>query len=240
LELIRVSRTLADRVDRLHFAAPVAFVYNPLIYARASHEAYLERWGTGRKHVLLLGMNPGPFGMAQTGVPFGEVGLVRDFLGIEARVKKPPLEHPKRPVLGFDCRRSEVSGARLWSWARDRFQKPERFFEQFFVVNYCPLAFLEESGRNRTPDKLPTRERAELFAACDQALREVVEILHPDHVIGIGGFAEERAKAALAEASVSIANVMHPSPANPQANRGWAKAIEQKLESCGVSLPRRN
>jgi single-strand selective monofunctional uracil DNA glycosylase len=238
LQLVEVSRTLADRADRLVFTPPVTHVYNPLIYARASHEAYLERWGSAPKAALLLGMNPGPFGMAQTGIPFGEVSMVRSFLGIEARVGKPPLEHPKRPVLGFDCPRSEVSGARLWGWARDRFRTPQRFFEQFFVVNYCPLAFMEESGRNRTPDKLPTREREQLFAACDRALREIVDILGPSHVIGVGGFAEERARAALAGGAVEIACILHPSPANPQANRGWAEAVEKKLEACGVRLPR--
>jgi single-strand selective monofunctional uracil DNA glycosylase len=239
LQLIEVSRTLADRTGRLVFAPPVTHVYNPLIYARASHEAYLERWGSTPKAVLLLGMNPGPFGMAQTGIPFGEVALVRDFLGIEAKVEKPSLEHPKRPVLGFDCPRSEVSGARLWGWARDRFRTPQRFFEQFFVANYCPLAFMEESGRNRTPDKLPTREREQLFAACDQALREIVEILRPTHVVGVGGFAEERARAALGETAVNITNIQHPSPANPQANRGWAETVEKKLEASGVRLPSR-
>jgi single-strand selective monofunctional uracil DNA glycosylase len=238
LQLVEVSRTLAERADRMIFTPPVTHVYNPLIYARASHEAYLERWGTAPKAALLLGMNPGPFGMAQTGIPFGEVSLVRSFLGIEAQVKKPPIEHPKRPVFGFDCRRSEVSGARLWGWARDRFRTPQRFFEQFFVVNYCPLAFMEESGRNRTPDKLPTREREQLFSACDQALREIVDILRPSHVIGVGGFAEERARAALAGTPVEITNIQHPSPANPQANRGWAEGVEKKLEASGVRLPR--
>jgi single-strand selective monofunctional uracil DNA glycosylase len=240
LQLIEISRTLAERTDRLVFTPPVTHVYNPLIYARASHEAYLERWGTAPKAALLLGMNPGPFGMAQTGIPFGEVGLVRSFLGIQAPVGKPKLEHPKRLVLGFDCPRSEVSGARLWGWARDRFQTPQRFFEQFFVVNYCPLAFMEESGRNRTPEKLPTRERDQLFAACDQALREIVEILRPSHVIGVGGFAEQRARAALSGTAVEITSIQHPSPANPQANRGWAEAVEKKLEASGIRLPRRD
>ena len=36
------------------------------------------------KRVVFLGMNPGPFGMAQVGVPFGEVAAVRDWLRIDA------------------------------------------------------------------------------------------------------------------------------------------------------------
>src|SRR5688572_32536315 len=103
-------------------------------------------------------MNPGPFGMAQTGVPFGDVAMVRDWLGIVAAVAKPRDEHPKRPVLGFECQRSEVSGARLWGWARARFGTPQRFFERFFVANYCPLAFMESSGANRTRSEEHTSE----------------------------------------------------------------------------------
>jgi single-strand selective monofunctional uracil DNA glycosylase len=233
MDLVRISRALARNVDALRFAAPVAYVYNPLDYARAPHEAYLERYGAAPKEVVLLGMNPGPFGMAQTGVPFGEIGAVRDWLGIDGRVKKPAREHPKRPVLGFACPRSEVSGARLWGWARSRFETPERFFERFFVVNYCPLAFLEASGRNLTPDKLRAAEREPLFRACDDALRQTVEALRPRIVIGVGAFAAARARDALGDGS-GVGTVLHPSPASPKANRGWAEQAERELRGLGV------
>ncbi len=238
MSLVRIARQLATQVDRLEFSAPVRHVYNPLRYARKAYEAYLERYGSGQREVVLLGMNPGPFGMAQTGVPFGDVGMVRDWLGIEAKVRKPASEHPKRPVLGFACTRAEVSGSRLWGWARARFGTPEHFFERFFVANYCPLAFLEESGRNRTPDKLPAREREPLFAACDQALRRTVAALEPRVVIGVGAFARDRAKRALADIDVQIGVVLHPSPASPRANRGWAEQAERDLRAAGIELPR--
>src|SRR3954452_15779457 len=122
MELCRISRALGRAVDELSFAAPVTHVYNPLRYAAPVHEEYLRRYGAGPKPVLLLGMNPGPFGMAQTGVPFGDVSMVRDFLGISGPVGKPKPEHPKRPILGFDCQRSEVSGTRLWGFARAHFK----------------------------------------------------------------------------------------------------------------------
>lgn len=236
--LIEISRALAKRVEPLKFAAPVACTYNPLRYAREPHERYLERYGaTAPREVLLVGMNPGPFGMVQTGVPFGDVAMVRDWLGISGRVEAPAQVHPKRPVLGFDCPRSEVSGSRVWGWARDRFGSPERFFERFFIANYCPLAFVEESGRNRPPDKLPVAERKQLFAACDEALRGIVAALEPDIVIGIGGFAEKRAIAALGDNAPRIACILHPSPANPAANRGWAEAVERQFAELGVMLP---
>jgi single-strand selective monofunctional uracil DNA glycosylase len=236
--LVDISRALSERVARLRFAVPVSCVYNPLEYARAPHELYVTRYGGGPREVLLLGMNPGPFGMVQTGVPFGDVGMVRDWLGIDAPVAKPAREHPKRPVLGFECARSEVSGTRLWGWARDRFGTPQAFFARFFVANYCPLAFMEESAKNLTPDKLPAAEQQALSSVCDDALREVVRALRPRLVIGVGGFAERRARAALAGENVGVGTILHPSPASPIANRGWAPAIERQLEALGVALPR--
>jgi single-strand selective monofunctional uracil DNA glycosylase len=235
--LAEISQKLSRRVRRLTFAPPVALVYNPLEYAWQPHLQYLEQWGRGKKRVVLLGMNPGPFGMAQTGVPFGEVNLVRDWLRIEAPVEKPEREHPKRPVEGFACRRSEVSGARLWGFAKSRFGTPERFFRELFVVNYCPLVFMEESGKNRTPDKLPESERAPLYAACDDALRETVELLDPELLIGVGAFAEKRARSVLGDTGARIGGILHPSPASPKANRGWAEAVTRELGELGVTVP---
>jgi single-strand selective monofunctional uracil DNA glycosylase len=231
-----ITRRLAADVDRLAFSEPTAFVYNPLVYARESQERYLTLYGGGTKEVLLIGMNPGPFGMAQTGVPFGDVSIVRDWLGIEAPVGQPPRVHPKRPIDGFACGRGEVSGTRLWGWARDRFSTPERFFARFFVWNYCPLCFMELSGRNRTPDKLPASEQAALFAACDDALAALVSELKPRYVLGVGAFAEDRARTALAEFGGTIGRVLHPSPASPAANRGWAAAAEKQLAALGIGL----
>jgi single-strand selective monofunctional uracil DNA glycosylase len=239
-QLCAISRKLSDRVSRLEFADPVTHTYNPLAYARAPHEAYLQRYGAGPKEVVLLGMNPGPFGMAQTGVPFGDVSMVRDWLRIEAPVKSPRLVHDKRPVLGFGCSRREVSGQRLWGWARERFGTPELFFSRFFVVNYCPLAFVEASGKNRTPDKLPAAERDALFAACDAALSDIIDVLRPRHVVGIGAFAEARARQVLGARDVRISTILHPSPQSPLANSGWAPRIEVQLEQAGIRLEPRS
>jgi single-strand selective monofunctional uracil DNA glycosylase len=181
-------------------------------------------------------MNPGPWGMAQTGVPFGEVNLVRDWLGIETPVDKPESEHARRPVQGFACRRSEVSGRRLWGWARETFTTAGRFFDRFFVANYCPLAFFEAGGRNVTPDKLRLTDRDPLFRACDRALRRMFEHLQPRFVIGVGRFAEDRARAALADADVQVGRLLHPSPANPAANRGWAEQATAELAACGIAV----
>lgn len=235
-ELTRISRALSCAVSKVRFGDPVAYVYNPLSYARSAHELYLERFGGGRKEVVLVGMNPGPFGMAQTGVPFGDVSFVRDWMGIEAPIGKPAEQHPKRPVLGFDCPRSEVSGSRLWGWAKARFETPERFFSRFFVINYCPLVFIESTGRNLTPDKLSAVEREALLPACDRALRDAIDVLQPERVVGVGAWATKRAKAALQNDPPVIGTVLHPSPASPKANRGWAAQAENDLLELGIKL----
>lgn len=236
--LAAAARQLAQAVDRLRFEPPVTHVYNPLDYAWEAHERYLLKFGGGRKRVVFLGMNPGPFGMAQTGVPFGEVAAVRGWLGIEAAVGRPGREHPKRPVEGFGCPRSEVSGRRLWGLFAQRFGKPDAFFDEHFVLNYCPLVFCEESGKNRTPDQLPAAEQEPLFAACDAHLRRVLEILAPDWAIGVGAFAAARARAVAEGLPLRIGQVLHPSPASPAANRGWAEAATKQMVALGVWDPR--
>ncbi|MGD9187409.1 MAG: single-stranded DNA-binding protein [Desulfobacteraceae bacterium] len=220
----------------LQFKSPVVSVYNPLEYARKAYDNYWRRYAGSPREIVLLGMNPGPWGMVQTGIPFGDVQMVRHWLEIDTPVQVPAKQHPKRPVQGLDCPRSEVSGRRLWGWAKERFQTPDRFFERFWVANYCPLAFMESSGRNRTPDKLPKAEKQPLFEICDQALRLTIEAMQPNYVIGIGSFAAQRAKAALKGMNLRLGQITHPSPANPRANRGWASYIEAELEAMGISL----
>jgi single-strand selective monofunctional uracil DNA glycosylase len=233
-QLIRAARTLSSEVSRLKFAAPVAYVYNPLDYAWRGHEIYLSKYGDSRKRVIFLGMNPGPYGMVQTGVPFGEVQAVRDWMKIETPIGKPPREHPKRPIEGFACRRSEVSGRRLWGLFIKRFPQTADFFSEHFVVNYCPLAFLGETGANHTPDKLPASEKVGLISACDKHLREVTRILQPEWLLGVGGFAEACAQRVFPGRSPKLASVLHPSPANPAANRDWAGQATAKLEELGI------
>ena len=231
--LLQAADCLSEALAPLRFAQPVTHVYNPLRYARAPHEAYLRRYAKGKKRVLFFGMNPGPYGMTQTGVPFGEVAHVRDWLGISGPVGVPEHEHPKRKVQGFACPRSEVSGKRLWALWRATYGTPQRFFSWAFIANYCPLVFMEQSGRNLTPDRLRGDERAALYDACNQHLQRVVQLLEPEWVVGVGGFARARAEQALG-GGVRIASIPHPSPASPAANRNWAELALLALDSQGV------
>lgn len=246
-DLLAAARALSQALAPLRFAAPIAHVYDPLQYAWASYEAYVSRYGATRKRVVLLGMNPGPFGMMQTGVPFGEVAAVRDWMGLRASVERPAREHPMRPIEGFDCPRSEVSGRRLWGWAELRFGPAPAFFADWFVLNYCPLVFLEASGRNFTPDKLPAAERRAVVEACDRHLAAALGALQPEWAIGVGAFAERCLRTVLQSdrvdsgfaRTVKIAQILHPSPASPAANRGWSDAVDRTLAQLGVPLPAR-
>ncbi|MCE9518275.1 MAG: single-stranded DNA-binding protein [Verrucomicrobia bacterium] len=234
-EIIDAARSLSDALRTLSFSDPVAHVYDPLEYARTAHEIYLSRFGGGLKKIVFLGMNPGPFGMAQTGVPFGEIAAVRDWMSIRAAVSKPAREHPKRPILGFDCDKSEVSGRRLWGLFAQRYGAADLFFKDHFVTNYCPLVFMAKSGANVTPDKVSASEMEPVFAACDAHLRRVVEILQPEWLIGVGGFAEGRAKLLQPHfPKLKVARILHPSPASPAANKDWAGNVTRTMEGLGI------
>jgi single-strand selective monofunctional uracil DNA glycosylase len=175
--------------------------------------------------------------MAQTGVPFGAVSKVRDWMGLTAPIDRPSREHPKRPVLGFECRREEVSGRRLWSWAQQTYGTPESFFESFWVTNYCPLLFLDEKGRNVTPDKLAKRDREQILPPCDRALALTAQALSIQKIVAIGVWAEQRVRIACAHLPLEIGRILHPSPASPAANRGWATIATRQLRDLGVELP---
>lgn len=235
--LLEIADGLTERLGVLRFGRPVTHVYNPLIYARSMYADYVRRFGDRRGRVLLLGMNPGPWGMAQTGVPFGEVETVRSWLKIAGSVGRPRREHPKRPVSGLECRRREVSGARLWGWARAQFGTPGRFFSRFFVANYCPLVFLQASGANLTPDRLSARVRSRLFAECDASLRKTVDHLRPSCIVGIGNFAQKRSQIALSDMGIAVERILHPSPASPAANRDWAGQVIRTLRGFGIAVP---
>ena len=240
---LKAAEALRDRLDGMAFDRPVSHVYNPLGYAWNAFEEYVTRFGNSAKRVLFLGMNPGPWGMAQTGVPFGEVTAVKDWLGISASVGSPDCVHPGYPINGYSCKRSEVSGKRLWGLFKDRFGTAETFFEWNFVANYCPLLFIEaylssngkERSRNLTPDKLRSSERTPLLEACDAHLRDIVDALNPLYVIGVGAFAVRRAEEALKGVTgITITRILHPSPASPKSNSNWYGEVTRQLTELGI------
>lgn len=238
--LVLRTRRFSSEVGALHFTFE-GYIYNPLDYAWSAHELYLRRYVHQGAEVLMLGMNPGPFGMAQTGVPFGEVNAVRDWMGIEVLVEKPEREHPARPVVGFAIKRSEVSGQRLWGLMQERFGTAQRFFSNHAVMNYCPLVFVDpgKTGKNIVPEKLPKPELEALEAMCDRYLADVIDFIQPKFLVGIGKYAEAKLQAVvrtleLGAKEPKVLSVLHPSPGNPQANAGWGTKVSEQLREAGV------
>lgn len=234
--LLTATRKVCRELNGLEFSEPVTHVYNPLTYAKKSHYQYIERFGATQKSVLFMGMNPGPWGMAQTGIPFGEIAAVRDWMGIEESVQKPKIQHPKRPIEGFACEKSEVSGRRLWGLFAEHYPKPEAFFKDYYIVNYCPLVWMEESGRNRTPDKVAAREMEPVIAACDRYVLTYLEQFQPDYVVGVGAYAEKCLKRICKSSDLDpvIGKLLHPSPASPAANKDWAGKATKQLQELGI------
>lgn len=232
--LIAAADKLAAKCAKMNFSPPAAHVYHPLLYAREMHHSYLRKFGNSQKRIVFVGMNPGPWGMAQTGVPFGEVAAVRDWMRIREPVSPPPQMHPRRPVLGLQCPRSEASGRRLWGMFAAHYPRAEDFFAEHFALNYCPLLFLAADAKNITPDKLCKADREPLFAECDRFLQIAIDFFQPEFCIGVGAFAESRLRFLFANENVRIGKILHPSPASPAANRGFAAAAEQQLRTLGA------
>jgi single-strand selective monofunctional uracil DNA glycosylase len=230
--LVSLAKKLRSETSHLSFEK-AAYVYAPLDYAWPVASEYLRRYGDGPKEVVLVGMNPGPFGMAQTGVPFGEVSFVREWMKLEGKVGHPPREHPKRPVEGLACKRSEVSGKRLWGAIAKKHPDAATFFEGAFVLNYCPLLFLTETGANLTPDKLGKKACLELEEACDAHLAEALRLLDPDIAIGVGRYATTKIES-LGIDGLRTGTIPHPSPASPAANADWEGHAKKALAALGL------
>ena len=224
-QLIRAAASLRDDVGpigrRLVSEGSVDVCYNPLDYAWDVHEAYLRRMGGSGARTVVLGMNPGPHGMGQVGIPFAATSMVRDLLGITGiPVSQPEAVDPRRPVVGLEYPREEVSGTRLWGLLARHYGDAAAIASHVFLVNHCPLMlFSGPRATNITPDKVSGTTAQELLERCDEHLCEVVSIFNAERVIGVGKFAESRAKDALRGNSVEILGCWHPSPASPLANR---------------------
>ena len=237
--MIEASSKLRDDVekfsDSLVKEGSVDAVYNPLAYAWEPHRAYLELASGGGAKTLLLGMNPGPHGMGQMGIPFAATSVVRDLLKItDLEVGQPSTPHPKRPISGLDWPKEEVSGTRLWGLLANEYGSAESIFKSVFLLNHCPLMlFSGERATNITPDKITGPTTKALLERCDDHLREVVDIMQIERVIGVGRYSEKRALNALSGIDISITTCWHPSPASPLANRNkgedWKKNVRNVL-----------
>jgi single-strand selective monofunctional uracil DNA glycosylase len=232
--LIDAADELRSELRNLSFSEPVSHTYHPLDYAWEAHCSYLANYGSSTKKVLFLGMNPGPFGMTQTGIPFGEIAAVRDWMKIECAIQQPEKIHPKRPIEGFQCQKSEVSGKRLWGLFSSIYPNANDFFQHHFVANYCPLVWMSATGANITPDKIHTSEIKHVEASCLKHLKKLIAILQPKFLIGVGAYAEQRMQQTSINKSDKVGKILHPSPASPAANRDWVGTATKQLKDLGV------
>ncbi len=237
------AQRLSKAVDGLSFQEPVAWTYNPLAYAWDGHRQYCELLGQQPlpRRVLMVGMNPGPWGMGQTGVPFGDVDMVRA-MGIEtATIEQPADVRDDRPIYGFECPRNEVSGSRLYGGLQDLFGTLPDAYEHLYIANYAPLLFFDEDGGNLTPPRLRKADREALFEVCDEHLVALIEHFEPETVVGIGRFAERRAKACMKQTdhAAEVTYLLHPSPASPMANKDggayWQAQLRETMEDAGLA-----
>ena len=235
--LIEAASLLRDDVEplgeKLVEEGRIDVCYNPLNYAWNVHEEYLRRMGGLGAKTVVLGMNPGPHGMGQMGIPFAATSVVRDLLGISGiPVNQPNTPDERRPVIGLDYHKEEVSGTRLWGLLSEQYGDAESIASRVFLVNHCPLMlFSGPRATNITPDKIGGGTAKALLERCDEHLSQVVEILEANRVIGVGKFAESRARDALKEQSVEVTGCWHPSPASPLANRNGGADWRENVSS---------
>lgn len=67
-KLHAIESQMSLELKTINFPNNIVAIYNPLEYAEAIHCEYMSKYLDGIKKVLFIGMNPGPFGMCQTGV----------------------------------------------------------------------------------------------------------------------------------------------------------------------------
>lgn len=236
-KLLRIELLQTTKLDTLSFSKPIEYIYNPLKYAFDIHSNFVRKFCQSTKKILFLGMNPGPWGMSQTGVPFGEVNVVKGWLRVSGNIERPVKEHPSRQVLGLECKRSEVSGQKFWGLFQNICGEPAVFFQDAFVYNYCPLALMTSTGKNITPAELKSSDRQAMNEICDEALRDVIELLQVEVLVAIGRYAEDRAKRALTDTElldkVKIVSISHPSPRN-FSSKNWREETTQRLAELGL------
>lgn len=235
---------------------PAVVGADPTDYCADYFRAYLDRAASGQRPCLVVGMNPSPHGQAQNGVPFGDTPTVRRILAQwlgsvrseGACVMQPngpyiyggtDLTKPLLTIEGLDYGRGEESGRRLWGLLEQLCGSLDAVLERCLLINYCPLVLLDADGRNVTPSSWPRTAapvRA-MEAACDAWVREVVSIVKPEIVIGVGEYARQRCDGAVREVvGLQVVGMRHPSPLAGTAQAWQSIALPILARALGVDI----
>jgi single-strand selective monofunctional uracil DNA glycosylase len=170
-------------------------------------------------------------------VPFGDIKTVKEWLKVTGKVHPPKKQHPKRPIEGMQVKKREVSGQRLWGLFQAMAGSPEVFFKHCLVYNYCPLCFIDSTGKNLAPNNLSPAERSKLTSLCDEAMRDIIQLLQPHTLVGVGKWTEDRLNRIQKEfnLSVRVVGIMHPSPLNSRANTDFSGKVRAELDRLQLS-----
>ncbi len=234
-QLIELTKSFTKEIENVRKSIDEDYyIYNPLVYANEMFFEYIREYVAFPTKYLFLGMNPGPFGMTQTGIPFGEINIVLEYLKLNKPIDSPTIEHPNRKIEGLNINRSEISGKRLWGYIKQKYPNPYEMRNNIYIANYCPLVFLssQKTAKNITPNKLKKETRLKIDNICDQYLFETIDLLECEKLIGIGKYAMGKLK----NDKIPFSSILHPSPASPLANKGWAEQAEKQLLDFGVIL----
>lgn len=235
---ISLENDLVSQLNNLNYGPNVEYIYSPLDYASNLHKVFLKKFLCTSKKVLFLGINPGPWGMCQTGIPFGEVNIVRSYLRVDGEVLTPTNCHPQRPITGLNCHRSEVSGKRLWDLFIELSEgDPYKFFKDCFIHNYFPLALMNNNAKNITPGDLKSEYQKELQEICDKSLSDILTLFHTEIIVAIGKYAEKRSNEVVKKfrlTNIKVVQIPHPSPRSVGTAEKWKKETLVQLKSYNI------
>ncbi len=155
-------------------------IWNPGLYGETWHARFRRLYRPGQHPLVVFGLNPGPYGMAQTGIPFTDIrrlvsalpDLAAELRGRGERVEPPGLAPPGlRPYLS---RSFESSAVRVYRFLKKGWGGAERGWTEVVVANPCTLLFIDPAeGKNRTPADLARAAR--LRGSGRDQVRELVE-----------------------------------------------------------------
>ena len=132
-------------------------VWNPGSYGAPWHRVFREIYPLRERPILMFGLNPGPYGMGQTGIPFTDVRRLRQCLPKMALTLRERGREPRVPGLAprslrrFFTREFESSAVRVYRFLELGWGSAEKGWRSVGVANSCPLLFLDPEGRNQTP-----------------------------------------------------------------------------------------
>lgn len=234
-QFLDIECDLNNELNELQFPKNITHIYNPIVYALNLHCQYIKKFLNGKKKVMLIGMNPGPNGMVQNGVPFGNTNTVKNLMKIQGQVDQPPSLNPKRPVTGLSCTTEEPSGVRIWNLLQKLAGSLEVFGEQCFLHNFCPLAFFDEQGKNITPSELKGKIKSTLRDICLKYLEKEIQLIQPEIIIAIGSYVGDSLRklskqSIYVRTNIKILQLAHPSPRSLN-NNNWPEKATEFFES---------